>query len=329
MTHQGYSKRCDTLDLVFQSGDVCALASLLVPKAEIRAPGSTSWPPPRTNDDCHPDKDSLPPFELLECDEDRERKAEHRLPGTYHIITNPSSFEGLEEYDGDRHESSSEHKAKPVSNSVQRSSSANDCPTLQRPNVFEDPETLILGTFEDNNRRSPALALTTQLSNSPTSSQTSHSPATTYRQSANPWPRSKETSPRLENILQNRADQEILSFYKTFVRSQLNQVHRDSLGTPSQSGTQTFPEILDKHADSFPPVSLEIPSIYSHAQSVPSSAPSCQDVLALLFTESGFNCFSEEPVLKKVHSLHLLSVGCDASKALVQGTTIDHWYHCL
>lgn len=262
MIHQGCSKRCDTLDLAFQSGDVCALASLSVPKAEIRAPGSSSWPPPRTSDDRRPDRDSLPPFEFLECDEDRERKAEHRLPGTYHIIANPSSFEGLEEYDINRHESSSERKAKPGSNSVNRSSSANDCPTLQRPNVFKDPETLILGTFEDNTRKSPALALlTSQLSSSPPSRQTSNSPTTTYRQSALPRPSSKETSPRLGNTLQNRADQEIMSFYKTFVRSQLNQVHRDSLGTPLQSGTPTFPEILDKHADCFPPVSLRGHSI--------------------------------------------------------------------
>ena len=291
MIHQGCSKRCDTLDLAFQSGDVCALESLLVPKADIRAPGSSSWPPPRTSDDSHLETDRLPPFELLECDEDRERKAEHRLPGTYHIIANPSSFEGLEEYDGSRHESGSENVAKPGSNSVQRSSSANDCPTLQRPNIFEDSETMILGTFEDNIRKAPALALlTTRLSNSPTSSQTSHSPITTYGQSAHPVSSSKETSPRLENTIQNRADQEIMSFYKNFVRSQLNQVHRDSLGTSSQSGTPTFPEILDKHAGSFPPVSLGIPSIYLHVQSVPSSARSCQADLALQFiTNSGFD----------------------------------------
>ena len=292
MTHQGCSKRCDTLDLASQYGDVCALESLLVPKADIRASGSSSWPPPRTSDDGHAETDRLPPFEFLECDEDRERKAEHRLPGTYHIIANPSSFESLEEYDSTRHESGSEHMAKPGSNPVQRSSSANDCPTLQRPNIFQDSETMILGTFEDDTRKAPALALlTTRLSNSPTSSQTSHSPTTTYRQSAHPVSSSKETSPRLENTMQNRADQEIMSFYKNFVRSQLHQVHRDSLGTSSQSGTPTFPEILDKHAGSFSPVSLRIASIYLHLQSVPSSARSCQAVLSpLLITNGGYDC---------------------------------------
>ena len=319
MIHQGCSKRCDTLGLAFQYGDVCALTSLLLPKADNCALGSSSWPAPRTSDDCHPDKDRLPPFEFLECDEDRERKAEHRLPGTYHIVANPSSFEGLEEYDSSHHGSNPESKANPGGSSVQRSSSTNDCSTLQRPNVFEDPETLILGTFEDNTRKAPALALlTTRLSNSPTSSQTSHSPATTHRQSAHAGPSSKETSPRLENTLQNRADQKIMFFYNTFVRSQLNQVHRDSLGTQSQSGMPMFPDILDKHADSFPPVSLGIPSIYFHPQSVPSSVPICPYVLALYFLlESGFNCISEEPVLKDAPYLHPLFVRSDVSEAPV------------
>ncbi|CAF9924658.1 MAG: hypothetical protein HETSPECPRED_005644 [Heterodermia speciosa] len=192
---------------------------------------------------------------MLKSDEDRERKAEHQMPGTYHVVANPSSFAGLEEYQDNNSGSKLHSKSRTTRIHRRRSSSANEPSSTTGQDVYEDPETLILGTFEDNARRPPILGLlTTNLSKSPTSSLTSQSPGAGFAQSAHSISRSTETSPVLGSAVQSRADQDIVSFYQQFVRVQLDQVHRDSLGTSSQSGALTFPEVLDKHVDSFPPL---------------------------------------------------------------------------
>lgn len=192
---------------------------------------------------------------MLKNDEDRERKAEHQIPGTYHIVANPASFAGLEEYQDIQDSSRYNNVSSPSCSPRGRSSSANK-PSSSKVDVYEDPETLILGKFEDNVRKMPTLGLlTTRFSKSPTSSLTSHSPATSFVQTAHLISRSDENSPFFESTAQSKADQEIVTFYRNFVRRQINQVHRDSLGTPSQSGNMTFSEVLDKNADSFPPVS--------------------------------------------------------------------------
>ncbi|KAG7007118.1 rRNA-processing protein FCF1 [Physcia stellaris] len=191
---------------------------------------------------------------MLKSDEDRERKAEHKIPGTYHIVANPASFAGLEEYRDSQDSSRRNSVSRPSRSPKGRSSSANK-PSSSNVDVYEDPETLILGTFEDNVRKMPTLGLlTTQLSKSPTSSLTSHSPATTIFQTARLSSRSDENSPMVESTVQSKADQEIVAFYQNFVRRQLNQVHCDSLGTPSQSENMTFSEVLDRNADNFPPL---------------------------------------------------------------------------
>jgi hypothetical protein len=43
-------------------------------------------------------QDSLPPFTSLSTEEDWQRKAEHRPPGTYYVVANSSSFSDVEEY---------------------------------------------------------------------------------------------------------------------------------------------------------------------------------------------------------------------------------------
>lgn len=43
-------------------------------------------------------RDMLPDFYLLTSDEDRERKAQGSVPGTYHVMAIPQSFAGFPEY---------------------------------------------------------------------------------------------------------------------------------------------------------------------------------------------------------------------------------------
>lgn len=255
MTHREFSRKCGhTQAPAFRSGNVCTLVNSSSVKAEICDTGSNAWSSLRSTYDYHPDEDRLPPFSMLKSDEDRERKAEHKIPGTYHIVANPASFAGLEEYRDSQDSSRCNSVSRPSRSPKGRSSSANK-PSSSNVDVYEDPETLILGTFEDNVRKMPTLGLlTTHLSKSPTSSLTSHSPATSLFQTARLSSRSDENPPMFDSTVQSKADQEIVAFYRNFVRRQLNQVHRDSLGTPSQSENMTFSEVLDKNADSFPPV---------------------------------------------------------------------------
>ena len=185
------------------------------------------------------------------------------MPGTYHIVANPSSFAGLEEYQNSHNGSKLHSKSRSTRSPRCRSISAHQPPSAAGQDIYEDPETLILGTFDDNARKLPTLGLlTTNLIKSPTSSLASQSSGAGLIPSANSFSRSTETSPILESAVQSRADQDIASFYQKFVRVQISQVHRDSLGTSSQSGALTFPEVLDKNIDSFPPVRPPVVSLF-------------------------------------------------------------------
>ena len=187
---------------------------------------------------------------MLTNEEDRECKAKHKLPGTYHVVINPDSFSSLDEYQENQYE---EPTAGGTARSTpaRRRSSVYGTTIEMRQDIFEDPDTLILGNFEENGPKLPTLGLlTTQFDNSRSSSLTSFSPATSYVHSAHVF-KSHEASP----IWHIGEDQRIASFYGTFVRSQLNQVHRDSLGTTLQSGVRTIPDVLDQQAPQFTPVS--------------------------------------------------------------------------
>lgn len=162
---------------------------------------------------------------MLTNDEDRERKAVHKLPGTYHIVVNPDSFSSLEEY-GDSQDDEFAAGTKPHNPSKRRRSSVYTSTSVIRQDVFEDPDTLIIGKFEENVRKLPTLGLlTTHFDSSRSSSLTSVSPATTYVHSAHTF-QSQEVSPLFETVWEIEEDQHIASFYRTFVRSQLN-LHTD------------------------------------------------------------------------------------------------------
>ena len=201
-------------------------------------------------------EDQLPPFPLLDNDEDREKKAEHRLPGTYHIVANPSSFESLEEHEDSIEGPGLGSRSKPDGCGEPRYSPVTASSSKKRLDVYADPQTLILGSFEENLRKMPSLGLLTTHFSSPTNSSLASLSSDSGRlPSPKSFLRSSATPPVLGHIIQTGADQEVVSFYNHFVRSQFNQVHRDSLGTSSQLGTSTTSEVLDQHAAVFAPVS--------------------------------------------------------------------------
>ena len=209
---------------------------------------SSSWALPTRKYDCYESvKDLLPPFSELTCDEDRERKAEHQEPGTYHIIINPASFGSPEQY--------ADNRDCTDSGPGWRSQCTDRRSPVSTPNlgqdVFEDPNTLILGNFDENVRssRSPSL--------------TSHSSLMNYTQPAQPPKQSNGVMSSPETAMDAGEDLHIIFFYKSFVRRQINQVHRDSLGTSEHCSTPTIPEVLDEQAPKYntPVSSLGSPCI--------------------------------------------------------------------
>lgn len=89
-------------------------------------------------------------------DEDRERKAEASIPGTFNVIVNPESFQHLAEYTVD----DVDNKRNGASNLRRASIAASLASSFGRESIVEaipipgDPNTVILPRFEDLSRRS-------------------------------------------------------------------------------------------------------------------------------------------------------------------------------
>ncbi|PYH94431.1 hypothetical protein BO71DRAFT_325475 [Aspergillus ellipticus CBS 707.79] len=70
---------------------------------DVRTTGNTVWDPnfqttQKRPCPITPSCDLLPPFVMLTSDEERERKAQTSIPGTYHVVAVPESFSQLPEY---------------------------------------------------------------------------------------------------------------------------------------------------------------------------------------------------------------------------------------
>lgn len=170
--------------------------------------------------------DDLPPFASLTTDEDRERKAESRTPGTYNLVVNPESFQHLPEYseDGD--------KTSPRRGSVSsggREEEAN----------AEDANVVILRRFEDASRRV---------------AQRKESPADSPRVSSFSQLEINEpdtAQPSMQRTAQREQESKLLSYFRKHIWRQLAQVES---ATQTQSGV----EILENAARHFPPVSANL-----------------------------------------------------------------------
>ena len=196
--------------------------------------------------------DTLPPFSQLTNDEERERKAEFRTPGTYHIIVNPSSFETPESPGEDE----GTDEVGPLESYSPTDSRRCSTFTTKAPrkDSYEGPDTMILGSFEDSVRCIPNLGLlspTPAISNTP--SMTSRSPLA-YPQSIELIRYHSEPRSLMDMMHVQSSDHHIVAFYNNFVRRQLNQVHRDTLGSYAQSGDRSVVEVLDQKATSFIPL---------------------------------------------------------------------------
>lgn len=212
--------------------------------------------------------DLLPPFSTLTNDEDREKKAEYRAPGTYNIVVNPSSFIDLEEYreflDDVKPNLGSMLKDLPQRqqslDSVQSRSSGED--------FSDDPDIVILSKFEDD--MGGLSNINTQYSRvvSSVTPTPSDSSCTSLIQHGEPASALGEAPTFLQVLHRDGVDQQLISHYNNFMRRSFAQVQRDSLGTLFGNDETSAHQIIGQQAVGFPPVSKVCIRFIYHAQSL-------------------------------------------------------------
>lgn len=207
-------------------------------------------------------RDSLPAFALLTSDEDRERKAEASSPGTYHVVVIPDSFSSLPEYADDLE--------KPIVTSTEISSSVASSPTGHMPvHHPNDPNVVILKTFEDVARRSPSAGRTSRIS--PTSEISDPFCALSLSPILDSLPSPVMLEDDKLSFFDASFDQEsqdhaLFSHFRHVVWKQLFPHDRgqdDSFGYES-SGMTLSVDFLEREAALFPPVSAAVSSNWSY-----------------------------------------------------------------
>ncbi|KAJ5611540.1 transcriptional regulator family: Fungal Specific TF [Penicillium herquei] len=234
--------------------------------ADVKTEGNHVWDlsSPTPSEDSRSDyfspRDSLPAFALLTSDEDRERKAEASSPGTYHVVVVPDSFSTLPEYADDLE--------KPMVTSTEVSNSVANSPIsgYKPVNQSNDPNVVILKTFEDATRRSPSSGRPSRIS--PTSEISDPFCALSLSPMFDPLPSpdllEEDRISYLDSCLdQKTQDNTLFAHFRHVVWKQLfphNREQDDSFGYES-SGMTLSVDFLEREAAHFPPLSHAIMAV--------------------------------------------------------------------
>ena len=197
------------------------------------------------------DEDTLPSFASLANEEDRERKAEYRPPGTYFVVLNASSFANLDEYrvpsdeETDRTTISNNTMPQPFRRPVAEQS------RLVAPARAPSPDVVILSTFEE-----------TPLAQPPSKASSTGPPIT-----PSPAPSSTSYSGRMEGLtaLLDRAPQPglsindqlenpLLAYYRSSVRQHLMPINPGSPASSRGNSPLLAEDLLERESDFFEPV---------------------------------------------------------------------------
>lgn len=184
----------------------------------------------------------MPAFATLTNDEDRERKAETNLPGTYSVVFTPSSFADLPEYAAvadraaARDASSARQKSRAGSGSSNRKGS--------------DPNVVVLDRFED---LSPTTSVTSGPAVSPIRSGTL--PETLQHMSLNVPPSSYTSSqPSTPTGYIPAAEGRLILHFRRYIVTRL--VPRN-IEYNYGVGTAPLRDIFENESAKFPPVSTK------------------------------------------------------------------------
>ena len=196
-------------------------------------------------------------------DEDREKKAEFRKPGSYHLVVNPSSFAEFDEYKDNGHDRNSPRSATSKGSGNEYSGHFSNSQTqydelhgydFNEMQTSGDPDIVILKVFEDESHKlgSPTSAVVQRrASTTPVLSQPSSAGSTSR---ANYFKFSYDNTPLMRMAHKDGRDHQLVYYYKNFVHRHLAQVHRDSLGTSLETGALSAPDVFERQAASFLPV---------------------------------------------------------------------------
>ncbi|KAL8836362.1 MAG: hypothetical protein Q9170_002935 [Blastenia crenularia] len=204
----------------------------------------------------HPKHDFLPPFSTLTNDEDRERKAEFRRPGSYNVIVTPSSLAGLEEYKANQ-----DHDRTPVragSKSSRASSIGFPSPDPEANVIMSrDPDTVMLRVFEDNSKKvyspsSPSSRYGLLSASTTTSPSSDH-----YFQRTDVFMLPSQNTPpppTYEIKPQDNRDWPLICHYRNILSRHLFHVHRGSITPRLAPGAFFTQELFERTVTTFPPV---------------------------------------------------------------------------
>ncbi|KAL8949324.1 MAG: hypothetical protein Q9222_004563, partial [Ikaeria aurantiellina] len=205
----------------------------------------------------HPKHDFLPPFSRLTNDEDREKKAEFRPPGSYNVIVTPNSLAQLEEY-----KAGQDDENVPVtsgSKSSRASTTGLASPDLEANVItFKDPDTVILRVFEDNTKKtSSPTSPASRFGISSPSSLTSPSSNHYYQRPDTFMLASQQTPPPsspFEITPQDPRDWPLICHYRNILSRHLFQVHRGSSAPPLAAGAFFTQELFERTVATFLPL---------------------------------------------------------------------------
>ena len=200
------------------------------------------------------EQDTLPAFASLANDEDRERKAEFQLPGTYYVVLTDASFADLEEYQLTKDEVTRRSSISTSGHLQQNLVWGTDSNQGTQGNFMQDPNVVILDKFEETPLKlSSSNRLDTGRTTppTPTSLPTRFAAQTTTQglplDPFRPQAHNAEVSP-------NRHEANLLSHYRNRIRQQLIPSNQASAGIAEISSSSTLDDMFEREAVTFPPV---------------------------------------------------------------------------
>lgn len=215
----------------------------------------------------YPRHDFLPHFSSLTNDDDREKKAESRPPGSYHVIVTPSSLAQLDEYKANQDkESTTPSPASQSSKPLSADASGSGQDTENNVITLDDPDTVMLRVFEDNSKKlTSPISSSSRIGVSSPSSLMSPS-ASNYFQRTDTFTMSSQPTPppsTFEITPQDPRDWPLICHYRNLLSRHLFLVHRGSMAPALAPGAFATQELFERTVATFPPVSETFPANYS------------------------------------------------------------------
>ena len=252
---------------------------------------ATAWLTAEKNFCVPLEEDVLPTFTSLTNDDDWQRKAEHRPPGTYFVVVNQASFKESDEY-RHSHETQGGRPRSYSTASIQSNQVIDDRRTRidrprpirpgsatqarvvfestgrssARPNLIVDAETIVLTTFEDQSQRSSPWSLVAPSGFSARELDTPplQSPALgRFMPSLEDFRASSLAGPTVDRAFRDHEDR-LLRHYRRYVRRHIVQVHQELYLHPSGEASRNL-DLFELEAITFPPVSVAGQMIFGTA----------------------------------------------------------------